>query len=475
MEDEGRRGKTREMPVWPCAWLRPREYLPRIMPRIFPYSSVFPRIPLYFLVFLGLPWFSLFALGQMLPDRTLTLDDSVRLALNNSQTLLSSREDVNIALQRVREAESLFYPRLDLNANWSKFRVEGDTPLLLQPALGPTLIPESPRPNFYTARANIYQMVYEGGRSRNLWRQTRIALERAKSANDALQTQVAANAKLAFYNLLLAQEKRRLFEESLRRAEPSLSSRGAAGLAEQLRLENQLTLFRVRAAEAARVEKEAARTYLRTLNLELGTTVALKGVLQTRPVELDLQKLLAWSGQYRSELRQTEYQQEMDALAIRLSQAERQPTVGFGATYERTGNDVGLPTANWAGTLNLNLPISVSDLVYGWAKVRERRAQYRQAALRHSEATDQIQLQVREAYDQYRYWQSELAPREQAFKRLEGLVGILRNERIRISERLEAEQIVLEAQVRHLEAIQGHLSALAALERAVGKPLDEDR
>ncbi len=47
-------------------------------------------------------------LAQPLPDRTLTLEESVRLALNNSQALLSSREDVNIALQRVRETESLF-------------------------------------------------------------------------------------------------------------------------------------------------------------------------------------------------------------------------------------------------------------------------------------------------------------------------------------------------------------------------------
>src|SRR6266478_5726921 len=79
--------------------------------------------------------------AQPMADRTLTLDDSVRLALNNSQALLNTREDVNIALQRVRESESLFFPRLDLNANWSKFRVQDGTPLMLEPALGPTLVP----------------------------------------------------------------------------------------------------------------------------------------------------------------------------------------------------------------------------------------------------------------------------------------------------------------------------------------------
>lgn len=417
------------------------------------------------------------AFGQSEPilDRTLTLDDSVRLALGNSQSLLSSREDVNIALQRVRETESLFFPRLDLNANWSKFRVEGGTPLMLQPALGPTLVPSDPRQNFYTARANIYQSVYEGGRSKNLWRQARISYERARSANEALQTQVAASAKQVFYDLLFAQEKKRYLEDLLKKSDLPFAREGGGSLSQQLRLESDLALIRTRASEASQAAQEAERTYLQTLNLELNTTVALKGGLETHPASLDLGKLLAWSSQYRTELRQTEFQQELDALGIGLSLSERQPTIGFGASYERSGNDIDLPTANWAGTLNINLPVSISDIVYGWAKVRERRAQYRQATLKHAEVEDQIQLQVRQAYDRYQFWQNELSPRQQSLQRLEALLNSLRKQKVGAAERLEAERIIMEAKIRFLEAVHGHLSALAALERAVGKPLNDER
>ena len=154
---------------------------------------------------------------------------------------------------------------------------------------------------------------------------------------------------------------------------------------------------------------EAPLAYLRTLNLELNTNVQLKGNLETQPVELDLQKMLAWASRYRSELRQTEYQQESDALGISLSLAERTPTVGFGATYERSGNDIGLNTAaDWAGTLNVNLPLAVGDMFYGRSKVRERKAQYRQATLKHADTADQVQMQVRQAYNKYRFWQDEL-------------------------------------------------------------------
>jgi len=412
--------------------------------------------------------------AEGLQDRTLTIDDSVHLALNNSQSLLSSREDVNIALQRVREAESLFFPTLDLNANWSKFRVDNGTPMQLQPALGPTLVPSSPRENFYTARANIYQSVYEGGRSKNLWQQARISYERAKSANEALQTQVAASAKQAFYDLLFAQEKRRYLSDLVNKSSLPTSTDGGT-LTEQLHLESELALIRTRASEAAQAEQEAQRAYLQALNLELNTIVSLKGDLETHPINLELAKLLAWSAQYRTELRQTEFQQELDALGISLSLSERKPTVGFGASYERTGNDLELPVANWAGTLNVNLPVSISDLVYGWAKVRERRAQYRQAILKHAEVEDQIQMQVRHAYDSYQFWQGELAPRQQSLRHLEDLLSVMRRQKTRPAERLEAERIVMEAKIRFLEAVHGHLAALASLERAVGKPLNEER
>lgn len=416
----------------------------------------------------------LWARAEDSADRRLTLDDSVRLAMNNSPALLSAREDVNIALQRVRQAQSLFFPRLDLNANWSKFRVEDNTPLMLQPNLGSSLVHTGPQENFYTARANIYQSVYEGGRSQNLWRQARISYERAKSANESLQTSVTASTKLAFFDLLFAREKSRTLAELVQKSE-ALRSRSGLGAVEQLRLESALSALRSTRADAIRAEQSAERAYLQTLNLELNTSVMLQGRLETHPVHLDLPKLLVWSTQYRSELRQTEYQQELDALGVGLSLAERRPTIGFGASYERTGNEVELPVANWAGTLNINLPVSISDLVYGWAKVRERRALYRQATLKHAEVSDEVQRQVRQAYDNAQLWQSELSPRHDSLNRMESLLRQIKNQTNRPAESLDAERLVLEAKLRYLEAVHGHLSALATLERAVGRPLDGAR
>jgi|GEM_PF-1020250 len=405
-------------------------------------------------------------------DRVLTLEDAVRIAQGQSQIVLSSHEDVNIALQHVHEAESLLFPQLDLNANWSKFRTEGDRPFLTQPDLGSTLIPQNARPNYYTTRVNIYQPVYEGGRLKNTWRQARIAYEKARDVQEGLQAQVAGAAKQAFYDLLLSQKKHQIYAEALKKAE-TLSPQSRGSVFDRVRGERNREELRDLSAQAGLEENSARLNFLRILNLELNTNVQISGEMKPASSAIDLQKMLAWANRYRSELRQTEYQQESDALGISLSLAERTPSIGLGATYERSGNDLALPVFNWAGTLNIHLPVSISDMFFGWSKVRERRAEYRQATLKHADASDQVEKQVREAYLTYTYWQDETVPRNEDLSRVQALEHDVEHEALGAADRLDLLRLMADAQVRSLQTLHGQLWSRAALEKAVGHPLDE--
>jgi len=406
-----------------------------------------------------------------LVDRELTLDETIRIASNNSQHILSAREDVNIALQRVHQAESLLFPKLDVNANWSKFRVQGDTPLMLPTNLGQTLIPNSPRDNFYTTRIDIFQPIYEGGRLRNTWRQARIAYEKARNLQESLQIEVTAQARQSFYDLLFAQARRDHIG-GIMASSAHWKSDGRLSLSERLALMRENVSLRSLQQQAVLDESLARLDYLRSLNLELNTRVRLNGELKTERRDLDLQKLLAWSTRYRSELKQTEYQQESDALGISLSQAERTPRIGLGAAYERTGNDVEMRTTNWFGTLNVHLPVSVTDMIFGWAKVRERRAQYRQALVRRADVSDQIEKQVREAYLQYEHWQNELKPRRDEWDRVEGLLKESERTRLSALDTLTLARLQAQAVMAYEQAVHGHLWSLCAIERAVGHSLE---
>ena len=139
-----------------------------------------------------------FAADASFVDRVLTLEDSVRIAQGQSETVLSAREDVTIALQHVHQAEALFFPQLDLNANWNKFSVEGARPFLTQPQLGQTLIPANARPNYYTARVDIYQPIYEGGRLRTRGSRRASPMKRRATLRRACRRKSAARPSRLF-------------------------------------------------------------------------------------------------------------------------------------------------------------------------------------------------------------------------------------------------------------------------------------
>lgn len=409
-------------------------------------------------------------------DRTVTLQEAVRLALSNSQLLLSAAEDETIARQRVRQSEALFFPQLNLNANWSKFGVKGAAPFLVQPDLSPTLIPkDDDHNNFYSTRLDIFQPVYEGGRLQNTWRQARIAYEKAKNVREGLASQVAASAKQAFYDALLAQKRREAWDAAIE-ASAGWRTTGKSTALERMRAQRErLELSRL-ARQARLVENLAKTTFLKTLNMEQSMRFALSGELALQPRAYEVEKLLTWASRYRSELRQTEYQQESDALGISLSLAERYPRISLGATYESLGSDPKLGTYNWAGTLNIHVPLSIADMFFGWAKVRERRAQFRQATLRKADAADQVEKQVRDSFAQLGYWEAEVPARRAAVREMQELSqAVASDAQAPLSERLEARRIQTELELGYEEAAHGYLWALAALEKAVGRSLDDQR
>jgi hypothetical protein len=79
---------------------------------------------------------------------------------------------------------------------------------------------------------------------------------------------------------------------------------------------------------------------LSAVGLELYTQVELiPETWTTTPVQEPLAKLLARAQEARLEIRGTEYQREIDRLAVNLSESQRNPVVVFGATYELNNAD----------------------------------------------------------------------------------------------------------------------------------------
>lgn len=405
--------------------------------------------------------------GAQEPDRVLTLEQSVQTGLQNSQPLLSAREDVRIAQQRIVEARSLYYPNLALNMNASRYRATDY--VALPGEFGSTVLSPSDEPgNFYAGRVALRQMIYNGGRNQANLHLAEAALAQARIQEESIRGQVTVNTVSAFYDVLLAQ-KRAALTDRVRQE--------ILAMAEQVRADDDvgkgtldsLTARLRRDLAARRRELESASlAFLSAVGLELYTQVRLSGTLETLPVKEPLPKLLARAQEARLEIRGTEYQREIDRLAVNLSESQRNPVVVFGATYELNNEVFPLDRAFWNATLNVNLPIF--DGFASRARIRQTRLIASQNRITRAEVEDRINREVRESFAEVEFWQSEMADRKADLERMGQWMAKPGSRRSSV-DRAALRSELFAAEEAYWESVHGHRVARAKLEKAVGLPL----
>jgi len=395
------------------------------------------------------------------PERRFTLDDSEKLALLNSASLLAAEQGIVIAQQRVQQAETLFLPEIGLQASGTRY--DDRYPTALAPELHSILLFPSPNDYIYSGRAYLTQTLYDGGKTINLLRLAQSTLKQAQTDYETVKMETLYGAKRVFYQLILAQEKRSAAQERLQTAQSR--ARGLAGW-QRVEAEAVVSQLRTVAAEADHEVGMAGLDFRKQLNLELDTPFRVVGALEPKAVDLDLRKLIAWAMELRPELQSEIYKAQMSNIAINLASARRYPNLILASDYEITGPNTSLKQNNWDATLGLRIPIPFDF----WSEVREKSAEKRQGEIMRAEIEDRVRLEVRRAYEEISFWQAEWPAREKDYLRLKSLADSAPPERGRL-EPVRAQVPLLEARNRYLSAVAEDVLALSRLERAVGRSL----
>ncbi len=404
------------------------------------------------------------------PERVFTLAQSVQTALQNNQALLSAREGVRLAKQRIEEAHALVYPSLALNLNASRYLSVDRT--VLTSEFGSTILRPSMNgeaDNFYSGRLSLRQVLYNGGRTLTNTRLAQANLAQSRIREEEILRQVMVDATTAFYDELLAGRQLALSEAAAQDLRSLAAAIPARDDTARVILEGIQARLRRDQAARRRQEEKASLAFSSTLGIELYTRVGLEGALESRPIQVDLAKLLARAQEARLEIRGTDYQREMDRLAVNLTEAERYPVVALMAGYEMSDRRFPLETNYWNTTLNVGLPLF--DGFASRARIRQSRLIGNQSRIERAAVEDRIAREVREAHGDLLYWQDEADARRADLERLEAMYAKLPAGRI-LAQKAEARlELLLTAQA-YWESVHGHRLAQARLEKAVGMVLD---
>jgi len=404
------------------------------------------------------------------PEKVYTLDDAERLALLNDARLLSAEQDKTIADERVRQARYLFFPEVGLQGSATKY--EARYPFSLSNDYRNILLfPDQPNlwgqntGTIYSGRGYFHMNIFEGGRTLGTLRLAEAGQKQATSAHESAKMDLLLSVKEAFYRLILAQERLTSSGDYQRAVEDAVAN-GHLDALERVEAEARQAEARAKTSEAQHGVDLARLSFLKILNVELDTPFRVEGVLEAKPVDVDIDRAVLWAIELRPELQSETYKAQMDAISVNLAAARRIPTIFLDSDYELTGVDFPLRNNNWDATVGIRIPFSYDY----WSQLRQRKAEQRQGQLKRAELQDRVRLEVRQAYENLLYWQREWPLREAQLTRVQKLYADAGKGGAVLS-RVRAMGSVLDLKLDYLSAVTEHIIALARLERAVGREL----
>ncbi len=443
----------------------------------------------------------------------LTLTEAVRIALDRGGDVRDARFALEVAGEQVSEQWSNLYPQLDVSASYTRnLRVsEGFLPaIIFDPTADPNeLIPvRFGADNQWQTSLSLEQTLFDPAVFVGLGAASRFRQLQSEALRGRAQETVT-RTRIAFYNLLLAQEQRRLTENSVRRVRESLEETrklNEAGLASDfdvLRLEVELANLEPNLLRAGNGVAEASRSLAIELSVEDLDGVTVTGSL----AQIDLddlaanssanRELLTFGGQAveslpamealvteatetRSDLRQLGLTEDLRHTELRLEQVQYLPDIAAFGSYSITAQQNG--GLNFFGDANnrttgalvgvrVNVPI-FSGFSRD-ARIDQKRAQLRQAETQTRLATDRAESEIKTLRE--RVTESRARARAQRFAVRQAMRGFeIASAQYRegISsqlERTDAEVALRESEFNYAQAVYDFLVASAQLDQAVGR------
>jgi cobalt-zinc-cadmium efflux system outer membrane protein len=395
------------------------------------------------------------AAGQ---DSALTLGQCVSIAMEENPLIRSAEEQHQASLARVRQARSFPQPSLDIDSD-------------LQPGL--TSFSE------YGERyIGISQSIPFPGR---YYLQGRIASKEADQIladRDLVSLDVTYQVTEAFYGLLRAEEQVGYATQNLEFARDFVlmtELKFEAGDVPQM----EVVRARVEAARAsnelrtAENEERLARAGLRfLLGRSSSDPLSIRGELGTQVGSYDLQEITAWALQDRPEIRSLFSAIDRERLVRKQGFMSYLPDFDVGASRHKIPGE----PDTWDVTLSLALPVFFWQPVRG--EIAEADANLRALQAEATHLANAITLDVEGAFvtltaaaDQIRLFEEDiLVQAEEAY----GMYQFAYEQgEIDAIDLIEARRTLNDTRTSYADALFNYDVARAAIERSIGRPLQE--
>lgn len=396
----------------------------------------------------------------------LSLENAIRLGLENNSEFLTARQEIIIAEQKINEAKFRFLPQFSLQGTATWYDLE--YPMVLPDSVANRFLPSTDtlsEKKFFGVGVTATQYLYSGGRIRGTLKMARANLKQMQSRYETVKNAVVLDIKKSFNNLLYAQERVQFTQEILELAQ-KWYPRPSGDVWTQIRQRSLLGELSSRHNQARQNLRRAQMAMLVSLNKELNASITIKGDFSPVKTDWDLPHLNLWAMEFRPELKSAIYALEADNIAIDLALSKRYPDIILNGSYEQMGAD-SLEDVNKQISLAVRLPIP-----YNFSEqIAQKKAEQRKSSLRRAAIEDKIRVQVAGSFESMQFWQQEVLERQAVYRDLKDRLAGAKNASKTGTAPLEALVAFEQTADGYFESVLQNHIAKAELEWSIGQDL----
>lgn len=409
---------------------------------------------------------------------TLTLDESISIALKNSLTINIAKEGTKGATARKMEAMTGFLPKFSTSYSYTRINEE---PSFIFPSTPPLTIVTGTINN-YNWVIEARQPLFAGGGILANYQVNKIGEDAALIEEKAKLQDVVQDVKIAYFNMLRVQRLR----ETARQAVEMLKAHcdfaqnfyrvGLIPKNDLLQAEVQLANGKqvlVKAQNAVELSKSGLNTVLKR---KITSPVEVVDILDYKPLNKSFEECLNIAGQNRPEIKMADLRADQARKMVRIAQSEFFPMVNVVGSYARFGDTPGVSGTPYKDMESWQVMAVASWTFWEWGKTKYRvdagKARENQAVDQARELSDQIALEIKNAYLILQEAEGQIAVSQKVIEQAEENFRISEaryQERVaRSTEVLDAQSLLTKAQAEYANALGDYNIAYTRLQRAMG-------
>ena len=409
----------------------------------------------------------------------LTLEESIKIAMERSLVLHSAAMGVVGSEFRRREAITNFLPQWTAQYSWTGY----NTPIVVgvtQAAVPGAVVPTSR--DIYNFNTTLSQPLFTGGLNLANYRSSKLGVDISKEGLETAKRDLVLQVRVGYFTILRAEKFLAVAEQQVKNFEAQLEVTKAffdVGIVPKndvLQGEVNLANARQQMVKAANDVATAKASFNILLRREVNTPFEVVDILAHRAFPLSFEQSLDEAYRVRPEIRAAQLSVEQAKESVKIARAGFFPTISLTGYYTRFSDNVdmsggvGFSDRWWVQGL-------ASFPLWNWGntsfKVGENKVKVTQAEDSKNQLIDAITLEVKSDYLNMQVAEKNITTSEKAIEQAEENLRMF-EERYRYqvatqTDVLIAVTLLAQARTNYYGALSDFNVAKAQLERSMGR------